>query len=153
MSNSLWHHGLQHAKLLCPSPTPGAYSNSSIESMMPSNHQILCRPPSCLQSFPPSGSFPVSQFFTSGGQSTRVSPSASVLPLNIQDWFPLGNALMSLNLYHFCLKLCTNFNWLMLLCLNFFFRILYGSNKNSSGLATIVSVCSVTSNYLWPHGL
>ena len=63
----------------------------SIESVMPSNHLILCCPfSSCLQSFPASESFPVTQFFTSGGQSTGVSASASVLPMNIQDWFPLG---------------------------------------------------------------
>ena len=90
--NSLWPHGLQHAGPPCPSPTPGVYSNSCplswwfrttiSSSVIPfSSH---------LQSFPASGSFPMSQFFTSGGQSTRVSTSASVLPMNIQDWFPLG---------------------------------------------------------------
>ena len=63
----------------------------SIEWVMPSNHLILCRPfSSCLQSFPESGSFPMSQVFASGGQSIGVSASASVLPMNIQDWFPLG---------------------------------------------------------------
>ena len=63
----------------------------SIESVMPSNHLILCRPLSShLQSFPAAGSFPVSQFFASGGQSIGVSASASVLPMNIQDRFPLG---------------------------------------------------------------
>ena len=63
----------------------------SVESVMPSNHLILCRPLSlCLQSFPPSGSFPMSQFLTSSGQSIGVSASASELPMNIQDWFPLG---------------------------------------------------------------
>ena len=63
----------------------------SIESVMPSNHLILCRPfSSCPQSFPASGSFPMSQFFASGDQSIGVSASASVLPMNIQDWFPLG---------------------------------------------------------------
>ena len=62
----------------------------STESVMPSNHLILCRPlSSCLQSFPASGSFPVSQFFASGGQSIEVSASTSVLSMNIQDWFPL----------------------------------------------------------------
>ena len=62
-----------------------------IESGMPSNHLILCRPFSfCLQSLPASGSFQRSQFFTSGGQSIGVSASASVLPMNIQDWFPFG---------------------------------------------------------------
>jgi len=60
----------------------------SIESVMPSNHPILCRPLSHLQSFPASGSFQMSQFFASGGQSIGVSASASVLPVNIQDWFP-----------------------------------------------------------------
>ena len=63
----------------------------SIESVMPSNHPILSHPfSSHLQSFPASGSFPMSQFFTSCGQSIRLSASASVLPMNIQDWFPLG---------------------------------------------------------------
>ena len=63
----------------------------SIESVMPSNHLILCHPFSfCLQSFPASGSFPMSQFFVSGGQNIGASASISVLPMNIQDWFPLG---------------------------------------------------------------
>ena len=62
----------------------------SIESVMPSNHFILSRPFSCLQSFPASGSFPMSEFFTSGGQSIEASASTSVLPRNIQGWFPLG---------------------------------------------------------------
>ena len=92
MSESLWPHGLQHARPPCPSPTPGACSNSC-----PSNR--WCHPiissfvvpfSSCLQSFSASGSFPRSQFFISGGQSTGVSASASVIPKNIQDWFPLG---------------------------------------------------------------
>ena len=62
-----------------------------IASVMPFNHLILCHPLLlCLQSFPESGSFPMSQFFTTGGQSNGVSASASVLPINIQDWFPLG---------------------------------------------------------------
>ena len=62
-----------------------------IELVMPSNHLILCCPfSSCLQSFQASGSFQMSQLFTSGGQSIGVSASASVLPMNIQDWFPLG---------------------------------------------------------------
>ena len=61
----------------------------SIESVMPSNHLMLCRSPSppCLQSFPASGSFPIGQFLASGGQSIGVSASASILPMNIQDWF------------------------------------------------------------------
>ena len=91
VSNSLWPHGLQYTRLPCLSPTPGVYSNSC-----PSHR--CCHPTisssvilfSCLQSFPQSGSFPVSQFFTSGGQIIGVSASASLLPMNIQDWFPLG---------------------------------------------------------------
>ena len=87
VSNSLWLHALQHARLLCPSPTPGACSNSC-----PSNR--WCHPTisssvipfsSCLQSFPAPGSLPMSHFFESGGQSIGVSASASVLPMNFQD--------------------------------------------------------------------
>ena len=62
----------------------------SIELVMPSNHLIFCHPFSCLQSFPALGSFPMGQFFTSGGQSIGVSTSASVLPMSNKDWFPLG---------------------------------------------------------------
>ena len=92
MSNSLRPHGLQHARLLCPSPTPRAYSNSCPSSWWchPTISSSVILFPSHLQSFPASGSFPMSQFFTSGGQSIGVSASALVLPMNIQDWFPLG---------------------------------------------------------------
>ena len=92
MSNSLWSRGLQHARLPCPSPTPRVYSNlcplsqwclSTISSSF-----ILFS--SCLQSFPASASFQMSQLFALGGQSIGVSATASVLPKNIQDWFPLG---------------------------------------------------------------
>ena len=90
MSNSLQPHGLQHARLPCPLPSPGACSNSGPLSQW-------CHPaisssviPFCLQSFPASGSFPVSQFFTSGGQSIGALASVSVLLVNIQGWFPLG---------------------------------------------------------------
>ena len=89
VSNSLQPHALQHARPPCPSPTPRVYSNSSTELVMPSNHLILFRL-LLLQSFPASGSFPMSQYFTSGGQSIGVSASPSVPPMNIQDWFPLG---------------------------------------------------------------
>ena len=90
VSNSLWLRGLQHTRLPCALPTPGACSNSCLSNQW-------CHPTisssiilfSCLQSFPASGSFPMSQFFTSGGQSIGASASASVLPVNIQDWFPL----------------------------------------------------------------
>ena len=84
VSDSLRPHRLQHARLPCPSPSPGACSNACPLSQW-------CHPAisSCLQSFPASGSFPMSQFSASSGQSIRVSASASVLPVNIQDWFPL----------------------------------------------------------------
>ena len=91
MYDSLWPHGLQHTELSCPSPILGACSNSCPLSLWchPSVSSSVI-PFSCLQSFPASGSFPMSQFFTSGGQSIGVSASASILPMNIQDWFPLG---------------------------------------------------------------
>ena len=92
VSGSLRPHGLQHARLPCPSPSPRDCSNSCplswwchptiLSSVVPSS--------SCLQSFPAWGSFQMSQHFVSGGQSTGDSASASVLPMNIQDWFPLG---------------------------------------------------------------
>ena len=92
MSDSLWPYGLQHARLSCPSPTPGAYSYSCPLSRWchPTISSSVVAFSSCLQYFPASRSFPMSQFFTSGGQSVGVSASASVLPMNIQDWFPLG---------------------------------------------------------------
>jgi len=91
VSESLWPHGLQHARLPCSLPTPGACSNSCPLSRWcyPTISSSI-DPFSCLQSFPASGSFPIRQFFASGSQSTGVSASASVLPMNIQDWFPLG---------------------------------------------------------------
>ena len=88
MSNSLRPHGVQHARLPCPSPTPRVNSKfMSIESVMPSNHLILCFPFLLLPSiFPSIRVFsPVSQLFASGGQSIGVSASTSVLPMNIQD--------------------------------------------------------------------
>ena len=90
MSDSLQPHGLQHARLPCPSPTPRAYSNSCSSSQWchPTILSSVVSFSSCLQSFPASGSFPVSQLFASGGQS--IGASASVLPVNIQGWFPLG---------------------------------------------------------------
>ena len=91
--NSLPPHGLQHARPPCPSPTPGGCSDSCPSSWW-CHPAILSSvvPFFCLQCFPASGSFPRSQFFASGGQSTGISASASVLPMNIQDWFPLGLA-------------------------------------------------------------
>ena len=85
-------HGLQHARLPCPSPTPGACSNSCPLSRWchPTISSSVIPFSSCLQSFPASESFPMSQFFASCGQGIGVLVSASVLPMNIQDWFPLG---------------------------------------------------------------
>ena len=92
MSDSLQPHELQHARPPCPSPTPGVHSNSCPSSRW-------CRPAisssvipfsSCPQSLPTSESFPMRQLFTWGGQSIGVSASASVLPMNTQDWSPLG---------------------------------------------------------------
>ena len=91
VSNSLRPHGLQHPRPPCPSPTPRVYSDSCPLSQW-------CHPTvsssvfssSHLQSFPGSGSFQISQFFTSGGQSSGASASTSVLLMNTQDWFPLG---------------------------------------------------------------
>ena len=90
LSDSLWPPGLQHSRLPCPSPTPEAYSNSCPLSQW--CHLTISSSvipfSSCPQSLPASGSFQMSQFFTTGGQSIGVSASASVLPMNIQDWFP-----------------------------------------------------------------
>ena len=91
MSDSLQPHGLQHARPPCPSPTPWVCSNSCPLSQW-------CHPTistsvihySCLQSCPASGSFPMSQFFASDGQGIGASATASVLSMNIQNWFPLG---------------------------------------------------------------
>ena len=92
ISDSLGPHGLPHIRLPCTSPTPRACSNSHPLSRWchPTISSSVVPFSSCLQSFPASGSFPVSQFFASGGPSIGVSASASVLPMNIQDWFPLG---------------------------------------------------------------
>ena len=84
-------HELQHARPPCPSPTPGVRTNPC--PLRRGYHPTISSslvPFSCPQSFPASGSFPITQFFTSGGQSIGVSASASVLSMNIQDWFPLG---------------------------------------------------------------
>ena len=92
MSDSLWPHGLQHARPSYTSPTPGVHPNPCPLSQW--CHPIISSSvvpfSSCPQSFPASGSFQMSQLFASGGQSIGVSASASVLPMNIQDWFPLG---------------------------------------------------------------
>ena len=92
MSDSLRPHGLQHTRLPCPSPTPGVYTNSYPLSQWchPTISSSVIPFSSCLKCFPASGSFPMSQFFSSSGQSIGVSASTSVLPMNTQDWSPLG---------------------------------------------------------------
>ena len=92
VSNSLWLHEPQHARPPCPSPTPGDYSNSCPSSRWchPAISFSVVPFSSCPQSLPASESFPMSQVFTGGGQSIGVSASASVLPMNTQDWSPLG---------------------------------------------------------------
>ena len=92
VSDSLWPHEPQHARPPCPSPTPGIYSNSCPLSWWchPTISSSVIPFSSCPQSFPASGSFQMSQLFTSSGQSIGVSASTSVLPVNTQDWSPLG---------------------------------------------------------------
>ena len=92
VSNSLRPHESQHARPPCPSPTPGVHSNSRPSSPWchPAISSSVVPFSSCTQSLPASESFPMSQLFASGGQSTGASASASVLPMNIQDWFLLG---------------------------------------------------------------
>ena len=92
MSDSLWPHGLQHTRPPCPSPTPRVYPNACPLSQW--CHLTISASvvpfSSCPQSFPASGSFQMSQIFASGGQSIGVSASTLVLPVNTQDWSPLG---------------------------------------------------------------
>ena len=92
VSDSLWTHELQHARPPCPSPTPGVHLDSRPSSQWchPAISSSVVPFSSCPQSLPTSGSFPMNQFFTSGGQSIGVLASTSVLPKNTQDWSPLG---------------------------------------------------------------
>ena len=92
VSDSLWHHESQHARPPCPSPTPGVHLDSRPSSRWchPAISSSVVPFSSCPQSLPASGSFPISQLFPSGGQSIGVSASASVFPMNTQDWSPLG---------------------------------------------------------------
>ena len=92
LSDSLWPHETQHSRPPCPSPTPRVYSNLYPLSRWyhPAISSSVVPFSSCLQSLSASGSFPMSQLLAWGGQSTGVSASASVLPMNTQDWSPLG---------------------------------------------------------------
>ena len=100
MSDSLRPHGLQHARLLCPSRVPGVYSNSCTLSWWchPTISSSVIPFSFRLQSSPATESFPMSQFFALGGQSigASASASASILPMTLQGWFPLGFSLISL---------------------------------------------------------
>ena len=120
-SESLRPHGLQHARPPCPSPTPGACSDSCPSSQWchPTISSSVIPFSSCPQSFPASGSFPVSQFFPSGGQRIGVSASASVLPMNTQDWSPLGLSGLIACIGHSCLlwRLFTFSTNFLLVCL------------------------------------
>ena len=90
--NSLWPHEPQHARPSCPSPTPGVHPNPCPSSRWchPTTSSSVIPFSFCLQSFPESGTFPMNQLFASDGQSTGASALASVPPMNIQDWSPLG---------------------------------------------------------------
>ena len=90
-SDSLWPRGLQHTRLPCPSPSPRVCPNSCPSSWWchPTISSSVVPFSSCFETFPALRYFPMSQFFASGGQSIRVSASASVLPVSLQDWFPL----------------------------------------------------------------
>ena len=112
-SKSLKPHGLQHVRLSCPSLSLGVWSNSCplIQWCHPTISSSVALFSFCLQSFPASGTFPMSQLFISGGQCIGALASASVLPMNIQGWFPLGWTIYHINLsdlkYHIShLKWC-----------------------------------------------
>ena len=92
MSDSLWPHGLQHTRLPCPLPSPGVYPKPCPLSQRchPTISSSVAPFSSCPQSPPASGSFPMSWLFALGGPSIGASASASVLPMNVQNWFPIG---------------------------------------------------------------
>ena len=143
MSNSLQPHGLQHARPPCQSPTLGVYSN-----LCPSNrwcHSTISSSavlfPFCLQSFPESGSFPTSWLIASGGQSIGASVSASVLPMNIQGWFPLSwtgwNSLQAEGLSR-VFSNTTNWKASILWC-SAFFRVQLSHPYKTSGKTTALT--------------
>ena len=143
VSNSLWLHGLKHARPSCPSPTPRGCSNSTLGAC-PSSwwcHPTISSsvvPFSCLQSFPPSGSFPMSQFFASGGQSTGISASASVFSVNIQDW---GSHEQYEKLYSVCQQNWKTQQWPQDWKRSVFIPISKkGSNKECSDYRTVVLI-------------
>ena len=125
---TLWLHGLQHARLPCPSPSPRVCPSSCPLSQWwhPTISSSVNPFSSYLQSFPESGCFPVSQLFSSGGQSVGASVPASVLPMNIQGWFPLGLtgliSLLSKGLWRvFCFSSAFTLSFIYLLLLSIVF--------------------------------
>ena len=109
MYDSLQPHGLQHSRLPCPSLSPGVCSESCSLSHVQWCHPTISSSVTfCLQSFPGLGSFPMSQLFASGGQSIGASASASVLPMNIQGWFPLWLAVLISLLSKGLSRVCSN---------------------------------------------
>ena len=158
MSNSLWPNGLQHARLLCPSVSPGVCSNSCSLSRWchPTISSSVTLFSSCLQSFPSSGSTPVSQLFASGDQSIGALASVSVLLMNIQGWSPKGltglNSLLSKGLS----RVFTTKDWKhQFFCTQ---PSLWSNAHIHTWLLEKLHACfcishSVVSGCLWPHGL
>ena len=162
VSNSLRPHGLPHARLPCPSPTPRAHSNScpSHQWCHPTISSSVIHFSSCLQSFPASGCLPRSWFFASGGQSIGVSASTSVLPMNIQDWSPSGwtgwISLQSKGLKSLLQHHCSNAS--ILQCSAFFtvqLSHLYVTTRKNIALTRWTFVISTTLLYLplWAKSL
>ena len=144
-SDSLRPHGPQHTRLPRPSPTPRVYSNSCPSSQWhhPTISSSVIPFSSCHQSFPVSGSFPVSWLFISGDQSIGATASASVLPMNIQDWFPLGlTGLISLCvcIYKYTHTHIYMYIWICLQCRRRGFNLWVRSNPLEKGMATHSSI-------------
>ena len=166
MSDSLQPYESQHARPPCPSPTLGVYPNSCPSSWWchPTISSSVVPFSSCPQSLPASGSFPMSQLFTWGGQSIGVSASTSVPPKNTQDWSPLGwtgwISLLSRGLS----RVFKHFQWMnrwMDGCMDWWnFKesahireVLSSPSLPFQLITSCVCACSVVSNSLWPHGL
>ena len=148
MPDSLWPHELQHTRPPCPSPTPGVYSNSCPSSQWchPSISSSVVPFSSCPHSLPAAGSFPMSQLFPWGDQSTGVSASASVLPVNTQDWSPLGwTGWITLQ----SKRLSRVFSNTTVQKHQFF--VIHLVSINSAPVQVSVLSHSVISSSLWPH--
>ena len=166
MSDSLPPCGLQHARLFCPSITPGTCSNSCPLSQWyhPTISSSVIPFSSCLKSFPASGSFPMSQFFASGGQSIGTSASASVLPMNIQglicfmiNWFDLlavQGTLKSLFQHHNWKALILGFSAFFVFPLRCSFahhQHFHQHGRYSLSLLCWQSMCSLSAQGLFPR--